>query len=94
LVADGYVTKSQRRTLQGLFADPVRANIAWHDVESLLIALGAELTEARGSRVSVVLNERKAVLHRPHPRNEIGKPMVRGLRGFLIEAGIEPPDQE
>jgi HicA toxin of bacterial toxin-antitoxin, len=88
------LNKALKSTLEGLFADPARANIAWHDVESLLIALGAELTEARGSRVCVILNERKAVLHRPHPGNEIGKPMVRGLRSFLIEAGIEPSDQE
>jgi HicA toxin of bacterial toxin-antitoxin, len=88
------VGNKQKRTLEGLFSDPVHANLAWHDVESLLITLGAELTEARGSRVSVVLNERKAVLHRPHPGKEIGKPMVRGLRSFLIEAGIEPPDQD
>jgi HicA toxin of bacterial toxin-antitoxin, len=86
------MTKKQKGTLQAIFADPVRANIAWHDVESLLIALGAKLTEARGSRVGVVLNDRKAVLHRPHPRKELRKGMVRGLRGFLIEAGIHPPD--
>ena len=84
------MTKKQQRTLDGIFTDPVPANIAWHDVESLLLALGAELTEARGSRLSVVLNGRKSVLHRPHPGNEVGKPMLRGLRGFLIEAGIEP----
>jgi hypothetical protein len=82
------MTKKQKGTLAGIFG----ANIDWHDVESLLVALGAELTEARGSRVSVVLNDRKAVLHRPHPRKEVGKGMLRGLRGFLIEAGIEPPD--
>jgi hypothetical protein len=86
------MTKKQEGTLRGIFTDPVRANIAWRDVESLLVALGAKLAEARGSRVSVVLNDRKAVLHRPHPRKEVGKGMVRGLRGFLIEAGIRPPD--
>jgi predicted RNA binding protein YcfA (HicA-like mRNA interferase family) len=80
------------KLLSGIFAHPVRASIKWHDVESLLVALGAELKEARGSRVSVVLNDRKAVLHRPHPRKEVSKGMLRGLRGFLIEAGIKPPD--
>ena len=85
------MTKKQQRTLIGIFTDPVPANIAWHDIESLLLALGAELTEARGSRLAVVLNGRKSVLHQPHPRNEVGKPMLRGLRGFLIEAGIEAP---
>ena len=87
------MTKKQLRTLEGIFADPV-ANIDWHDVESLLLALGAELTEGRGSRVRVALNDVREVFHRPHPQNEAGKPMVRELRRFLIAAGIRPPEQE
>jgi hypothetical protein len=84
------MTKKQLRVLEGIFADPVRANIDWHDVESLLAALGAELTEARGSRVVVVLNGVKAVFHEPHPQKEVGKGMVRSLRDFLNAAGIRP----
>ncbi|HRX05444.1 MAG TPA: hexulose-6-phosphate synthase, partial [Anaerolineae bacterium] len=45
-----------RRTLEAIFEKPDRANIPWHDVESLLQALGAEVTEGRGSRVRVALN--------------------------------------
>ena len=86
------MTKKQKGTLVGIFADPVRANIAWHDVESLLIALGAELAEGRGSRLRVALNGVRAVFHRPHPGNEAGKPTVRSLRAFLSEAGVGPPD--
>jgi hypothetical protein len=86
------VTKKQKGTLAGIFADPVRANIDWHDVESLLVALGAELEEGRGSRVRIELNDVVAVFHRPHPQKEASKPAVRDLRGFLIAAGIQPPD--
>ena len=86
------MNKSQIRTLDGIFADPVRANIAWHDVESLLVALGAEMEEGRGSRVRVELNDVVAVFHRPHRQKEAGKPAVRDLRRFLIAAGIQPPD--
>jgi hypothetical protein len=86
------MNKKQVGTLEGIFADPVRANIAWHDVESLLIALGAELSEGRGSRLRVALNGVRAVFHRPHPGNEAGKPTVRSLRGVLSEAGIRPPE--
>jgi hypothetical protein len=85
------MTKNQRRILEGIFEDPVRANIAWHDVESLLKALGAELTQGRGSRVRVALGEVKAVFHEPHPEKEIAKGMVRSLRDFLINAGVQPP---
>jgi hypothetical protein len=88
------MTKKQLRVLEAIFADPVRANIDWHDVESLLLALGAELSEGRGSRVRVALNNVREVLHRPHPQNEAGKPMVRELRRFLTAAGIQPPEEE
>jgi HicA toxin of bacterial toxin-antitoxin, len=86
------VNKSQKRTLERIFADPVRANIDWHDVESLLVALGAELEEGRGSRMRVELNDVVAVFHKPHPQKEASKPAVRDVRSFLIAAGIQPPD--
>jgi HicA toxin of bacterial toxin-antitoxin, len=88
------MTKKQQRTLAGIFEDPVRANIDWHDVESLLLALGAELTESKDSRLRVALNNVREVFHRPHPQHEAGKPMVRELRRFLVAAGIRPPEQE
>ncbi len=61
------MTRKQRKVLEAIFADPVRANINWRDVESLLVALGAELSEGRGSRLRVALNGVREVFHRPHP---------------------------
>lgn len=87
------MTKKQQRTLGGIFADPVRANIDWHDIESLLLALGAELSEGSGSRLRVALDGVRQVFHRPHPQNEAGKPTVREVRRFLIAAGIRPPEE-
>lgn len=86
------MNKSHERTLEGIFADPARANLNWHDIESLLVALGAELEEGRGSRVRVELNDVVAVFPRPHPRKEASKPAVRDVRTLLIAAGIRPPD--
>lgn len=88
------MTKEQRRTLEAIFAEPVRANIDWHDVESLLRAPGAEVSEGRGSRVRVALNEVRSVFHEPHPEKEISKGMVRTVREFLGAAGIRPSDEE
>lgn len=34
-----------RRTLEAIFEDPVRSNIAWRDIEAMLAAAGAEFTE-------------------------------------------------
>ena len=77
-------------TLSEIYAEPTRANIHWNDVETLLIALGAECSEGKGSRLRVVVNDVKAVFHRPHPEKEASKSMVRSIRRFLEAAGIEP----
>jgi len=77
-----------RRTLDQLFSDPVRASIDWRDVESLLHGVGAELREGSGSRIRVELNGVRAVFHRPHPENELNRPMVRSVRDFFSSAGV------
>jgi hypothetical protein len=82
------LNKKHSGVLHAIFADPVRANISWRDVISLLRSLGAAVVEGSGSRVGVELNGRTAVFHRPHPQKEVGKPMVRALRDFLSEAGV------
>jgi len=82
------MNKKQTKSLEAVFEDPVRASVEWRDVESLLIALGAEVTEARGSRVKVALNGIRSVFHRPHPEKEVGKGAIRALRDFLVEAGV------
>ena len=82
--------KKHRKTLQAIYAHPVRANIAWRDIEALFNALGAEITEGSGSRVRVALSGRKAVFHRPHPQKETNKNSVKSVRRFLAEVGIRP----
>jgi hypothetical protein len=84
------VTSKHQKTLRAVFADPVRANIPWADIESLLIALGAERDEGRGSRVRFVLNGIRAVLHRPHPQKETNRGAVKSVRRLLEEGGIKP----
>ena len=79
-----------RKTFQAIFEDPVRANIPWADIESLLVACGAEISEGRGSRVRIALHGVRAVFHRPHPRKETDKGAVVSMRRFLTEAGVEP----
>ena len=69
---------------------PVNASIIWKDIEYLLISLGAELSEGRGSRVRIALNGVRAVFHRPHPKKEADKGAVVSMRRLLKEAGVEP----
>lgn len=81
-----------RRTLAAVFAEPTRAGLSWRDVESLLVALGAELSQGRGSRVRVYRNGVRSVFHRPHPQKETGKDALRSIRRFLQESGITLED--
>ncbi|MES2998321.1 MAG: type II toxin-antitoxin system HicA family toxin [Pseudomonadota bacterium] len=68
---------------------PVKSGIQWKNIEALLLALEAELTEGRGSRIRIVLNHRKAVFHRPDPQKETDKGAVVSMKRFLREAGIK-----
>jgi HicA toxin of bacterial toxin-antitoxin, len=84
----GKVRGKHRRTLEAVFAEPVRASVNWDDIESLLEALGAESSEGAGSRVRVALNGVRAVFHRPHPEKETDKGALKSVRRFLVEAGV------
>ena len=79
-----------RKTLESIFADPVRANVLWAEVEALLLAVGGVLSEGRGSRVRISLNGIDAVFHRPHPQKETDKGALKSVRRFLKEAGVVP----
>jgi hypothetical protein len=76
------------KTLAALFADPVRANIRWTDVTSLLKYHGATEEMLGGSMFAYTLNGVRAVFHRPHPGNQMSKPLVRSVRAFLEEAAV------
>lgn len=78
------------RTLDAIFADPLRANVAWSDVEALFSAAGGTISEGRGSRIRVSLNGVDAVFHRPHPQKETDKGALKSVRRFLTEAGHAP----
>lgn len=84
------MNKHHKKTLHSIFAHPISANIKWRDVESLLKSLGAVISERSGSRVAVLLNDRVAVFHRPHPGPNMDKGAVKDMRRFLESAGILP----
>lgn len=86
------MNKKHRKTLQSIYTDPVSAGILWTDIEKLLKACGAKLSEGRGSRVRIALNNVRAVFHRPHPEKETDKGAVKSMRRFLREAGVKPDE--
>lgn len=82
------LSSKHQKTLRAINEEPARPDIEWTAVENLLLALGAELSEGRGSRVRVYLKGVRAVFHRPHPRKETEKGALKAVRRFLREAGI------
>jgi hypothetical protein len=84
------MNKSQQHTLNSVFAKPTRADIHWTAIESLIKALGGELSERAGSRVAAKLNGITAIFHRPHPRPEMKKGAAEAVRQFLVNAGVKP----
>lgn len=86
--------KKHLKTLKAIFDNPVRAGVAWDDIEKMLAALGAEVGEGSGSRVRIALGGVRAVFHRPHPQKETDKGAVMSMRRFLTEAGITPEENE
>ena len=77
------MNKKHRRTLQAVFDDPVRSNIAWRDVEAMLEAASAEITAGEGSRVRIALNGVRAPvpwyvgLHEKNQKNHSGASAAR-----------------
>lgn len=84
------MNSKQRKTLNAVFKNPVSANIAWKDIESLLVAVGTEVIEGSGSRVRFYKNETIATFHRPHTKKEAKPYQVKDARYFLIQIGIQP----
>jgi hypothetical protein len=84
------MNSKNRRTLEAVFANPVRSNVNWADVEALIVSAGGEISEGSGSRVLVKLNGERAVFHRPHPKPDTDKGALKAMRRFLESAGVKP----
>lgn len=84
--------KSHKRTLAAIFAQPTRADVSYDAVKSLLVSLGAEFSEGRGSRVKFYFKNSGLYIqiHRPHPRKEMPKWAIEQIRQTLDEAGMRP----
>lgn len=82
--------KKPRDTLEAIFSRPVSGTIRWQDIESLFVALGAEVTERAGSRVGIYLFGEIRVFHRPHPSPMTDKGAVANVRKWLESHGVKP----
>jgi HicA toxin of bacterial toxin-antitoxin, len=79
-----------RKTLEAVFAEPTKTNLAWAAVEALLIAAGCELIEGSGSRVKFSHGSETVSFHRPHPGKEAIRYQVKDARALLEKIGVRP----
>lgn len=84
------VRASHRKTLEAIFARPVRGGIRRAEIEALFRELGAEVTEREGSRMGVFLFGEVRVFHRPHPSPDTDKGAVASVRKWLEANGVKP----
>lgn len=84
------MNSKQRKTLARIFEKPVPKSLDWADIESLLIALGAECVNRGGSMVSFFMRGERADFHRPHPARQAKPYQVRCAREFLDLIGVKP----
>ena len=82
--------RKHQRTLEQIFNRPTSGTIPWSDIESLLRALGADISEREGSRVAFVLFGEVRVFHRPHPSPNTDKGAVTSIRKWLEFYEVTP----
>ncbi len=80
-----------RKTLKAIYETPSRANIKWNDFVALMTSLGTVVRSEGGSAHIFLVMDRVIVIHKPHPGDEMVKPVIKRIRAFLSGLGIRPP---
>jgi HicA toxin of bacterial toxin-antitoxin, len=88
LAYNASMNNRQRKTLEAVFAEPTKNNIAWADIEALLVAVGCKVIEGSGSRVKFQHERGIYLAYRPHPQKETEQYVVKYAGTFLIEIGV------
>jgi HicA toxin of bacterial toxin-antitoxin, len=84
------MNNQHRKTLEEVFAEPTKSNIAWADIEALLLAAGCKIIEGSGSRIRIESAGHVAFFHRPHPQKEALRYQVKDARKLLEKLEITP----
>jgi len=84
------MNNAHRKTLEAVFASPVKGAIEWRRIEALLVAVGCRCVEGAGSSVTFEKDGVRAYFHRPHPGKEALRYRVKDARQFLMLLGITP----
>lgn len=84
------MNSKHRKTLAAVFAEPLSGNIEWSKIEALFRAVGCDIIEGSGSRITILHQGRKAAFHRPHPGKDALRYRVSAARDFLRMIGVTP----
>lgn len=84
------MNSKQQKTLKSLFDNPIKRNIKWADVESLIAGVHGQINQGNGSRIRIVLGEQSLNIHTPHPHKELKPYQIRAIRQLFIEQGLKP----
>ena len=84
------MNSTHRKTWEAIFSKPTPSSLEWKRIEGLLVAMGCEVIEGRGSRVRFVFGQHVGTFHRPHPAKEAKPYQVVDARDFLLLIGVEP----
>jgi hypothetical protein len=79
-----------QKTVNFIYSEPVSGNIEWRRIEALFIAVGCQIIEGSGSRITILHGAKKASFHRPHPGKEALRYRVNAARDFLKLIGVQP----
>jgi hypothetical protein len=85
-VAD--LSNHHRETLRKIFAHPSSGNVEWHQVLSLLEAVGTVVDEPNG-KVRVTVGPDSETLTRPRHK-DVDDELLALLRRMLTSAGLRP----
>lgn len=78
------------KTLTAVFTVPPPTGLPWADLEALFVALGATVTEGRGSRVKFDLMDETIAFHRPHKPKTARVYQIVLAREFFENIGVTP----
>jgi hypothetical protein len=87
------LNSSRQKTLEEIFEDPVRSDVQWNKIESLIVALGGDVKEGGGSRVRFFPNGVVATFHHPLPQNQTDKGTLKSVRNLLRSAEVRVEDR-
>lgn len=78
------------KTLDAIFELPSRSDLRWAAFVSMVESRGGKVTPGAGSRFRFEYGDVRAVIHRPHPGEQMTKAQTKSARDFLDAAGIRP----